>query len=519
MALTDTRPASDTESSAVAPALAPSPLTIFGSGDHKAIGTVYVVAALLFGVAGWIVNALVSVHGVGDGSFLSADAFQTMFTLNRLGLVLLVAVPLFLGLATYIVPLQVGASTVAFPRASAAALWGWLLSSGVLIVANCIDGGLDGTRPKAVALGLLALAGLVVSLLLGTVCVVTTAIALRTTGLSLDRVPMFTWATIVGGAVWIVTLPALFAAVLLAWIDQRYGTGTAFGTAAQWKMVAWMASTPQVYAFVIPGLGLALDAVATLTGTRLPLRGVVQFAIGAFGVLSVGVFAQSIFYDGFQDEALWIVMSLAIVVPVLLLLAALATLLKAGRPRLASPTGLSVVGLLLTLLAVIAGALMVFSPLELTKTGVFAAGQYNLVLAAALTLAAAGIMYWAPKITGHLPADGAGKLAVLLFLGGGALAGLPMCVLGFANRFTGLADANDLLMWLTVAGSALLALGGLVILAGLLSGARKGAPEAGSDPWGTGQTLEWACPSPPPTGNFGTLAVVRSAEPLLDEEA
>lgn len=518
MALTDTRPES-AEASAVAPALAPSPITIFGTGDHKAIGTVYVVAALLFGVAGWVVNALVSLHAVGDGSFLSADAFQTMFTLDRLGLILLVAVPLFLGLATYVVPLQVGAATVAFPRAAAAALWGWLLSSGVLIVANCIDGGLDGARPKAVALGLLALGGLVTSLLLGTVSVLTTAIALRTPGLSLGRVPMFTWSSLVGGAVWMLTLPALVAAVLLAWVDQRYGTGDSFGAGAQWKMVGWVAATPQIYAVLIPGLGLALDAVATLVGVRLPLRGVVQFAIGAFGVLSVGVFAQSLFYADYTDQALWIVMSLAIVVPVLLVLAALGTLFKAGRPRLASPLGLAVVGLLLTLLGAVAGALMVFSPLELLDNGVFAAGQFNLVLAAAVTFAAAGVMYWGPKITGRTPVDAAGKLAVLLFLAGGALAGLPMCVLGFATKFTGLADANDALMWLSGIGAVVLALGALVVLAGLLSGARKGAPEAGADPWGTGQTLEWACPSPPPTGNFGTLAVVRSPEPLLDEEA
>jgi cytochrome c oxidase subunit 1 len=100
---------------------------------------------------------------------------------------LLVIVPLFLGLATYIVPLQVGASTVAFPRAAAAAMWTWLLSSGVFVVASFIEGGFGGERAKSVSLTLLALGGLIVALLLGTVSVLTTAITLRTPGMTLDR--------------------------------------------------------------------------------------------------------------------------------------------------------------------------------------------------------------------------------------------------------------------------------------------------------------------------------------------
>ena len=520
MALTDTRPESGTEAITSTEAAVPSPVTILGSGDHKAIGTVYVVASLLFGAAGWVVASLASAHAIGSQSFLSASAFQTMFTLSHIGLILLVVVPLFLGLATYVVPLQVGARTVAFPRAAAAALWAWLLSSGVLIVANCIDGGFDGGRPKAVALGMFAIMGLVLSLLLGTVCVITTAITLRTPGMRLDRVPMTTWGFLVGGSIWILTLPALFAELLLLWVDQRYGTGTSFSAKpVQWSMVSWVADQPQVFAFLVPGLGIIADVIATFTGARLAQRKVLQVSIGAFGVLSVGVFAQTMFAAEFRTQPLWVAMSLLIVLPVLLVFAVVGASFKSGKPSLKSPLGLAVAALLLSLLAVVAGALNAISALELSTTGVFAAGQFFLTVAAAFTAGAAGVLYWAPKITGRQSIDAAGKLGVLLFLGGGALAGLPLCVLGFDTKFTGLADAHDALMWISVIGGLLLALGALVTLAGLLSGARKGAPEAGNDPWGTGQTLEWACPSPPPTGNFGDLAVVRSPEPLLDEEA
>jgi cytochrome c oxidase subunit 1 len=168
---------------------------------------------------------------------------------------------------------------------------------------------------------------------------------------------------------------------------------------------------------------------------------------------------------------------------------------------------------------VFAGALLVITPLELRTTNFFANGQAILVLGAALAAVAAGIGYWGPKMTGGHLADGIGKLNVLVMLGGGILGGVSLCVVGFATRFSGLSSAQDTLVVISVAGSALFAIGCVLVILGLASGARKGAPEAGDDAWGTGQTLEWACPSPPPTGNFGDLAVVRSPEPLLDEEA
>ena len=121
MALTDTRPDTGTDAS-VAPSVVPSPLTIFGTGDHKAIGIAYVLAGAVFGVAGLIAAALASLHEIGSRSFLSASVGDQLSQVSAIGLILLVIVPMFLGLGTYLVPLQVGASTVAFPRAAAAAM-------------------------------------------------------------------------------------------------------------------------------------------------------------------------------------------------------------------------------------------------------------------------------------------------------------------------------------------------------------------------------------------------------------
>ncbi len=515
MALTDTRPESETEVETPSSTAVPLPVSLLGSGDHKAIGLVYVGAALLWGAAFWVLTALAGAHTLGDGNFLTNDGATTMFQLGRLGLVLMVMIPLMLGLATYIVPLQVGANTVAFPRAASAALWTWFLSGGVLVVASAIDGGIGGTRAEAVDLGLLALIGLVASLLLGSVCVVTTAIALRTPGMSLDRVPFFTWASLVGTSIWLLTLPALLANVVLIYVDLHYGRPSDFGVAgSQWAQISWLVGQPQVYTFMIPGLGIISDVVATLVGVRQPNRGVLLTAIGAFGVLSIGSFAQPYFYPDAPDELLFAAMSVLILVVVLALVAGWAATMLAGKPSTKSPLGLAVVSMLLLLLGAAAGVLYVITPLELRETTIYTAGQFALVAAAVLAAGVAGLMYWAPKMTGRAPAEGLGKLNVLVLLGGGVLAGLPLIVLGFATKYDGLADAADTLNGISVAGDALLALGAVITLFALLSTARGARVE--DDAWGTGQTLEWSCPSPPPTGNFGELPVIVSAEPLLD---
>ena len=515
MALTDTRPESGTVGTTSPGTEVTRPVNLLGTGDHKAIGVTYVVIALVFGVVGWIATALAGAHDVGDKGFLTDDAANTLFTGGHIGLVLLVIIPLLLGLATYVVPLQVGANTVAFPRAASAALWAWLLSGGVFIVANAIDGGIGGGREKAADLGLLALLGLILAIIIATVTVMTTAVALRTPGLSLDRAPFFTWSTLVGGSIWLLTLPVLAANVILIYVDHRYGRPSDYGVSAgQWSQISWLIGQPQIYAFMIPGLGIISDIVATLAGVRQANRGLLYVGIGGFAILSVGAWAQPYFYPEVQDDAVYAGMALLIVLPVLLLLAAWATTLRSGKVSAKSPLALALASGVLLLLAVVAGALYVITPLQLRETVAYSTGQYALVIAAVITSAIAGLMYWAPKMTGRFAADGMGKLNVLVLFGGGLLAGLPLILLGFATKFDGLADAADALHVISVAGAALLALGVLLGLVALVTTAH--GPSVDADAWGTGQTLEWACPSPPPPGNFGELAVVRSPEPVLD---
>ena len=490
-----------------------------GTGDHRALGRAYIVLSALFGLAALVADTLFTSHQAHH--YLPAAHVFQVYTSSRAGAVLLFAIPLFIGLATLIVPLQVGANTVAFPRAAAAAFWGWLIGSGILVAAYAIDGGPAGSRLKAVDLSFVGLALVLVSLLVATICVLTTVIALRTHGLWLDRVPMFSWSMLVAGSLWVLTLPVLLADVVLIYIDHHYGHPSLFGLGAnQWPQLAWAFGQPQIYAIAIPVLGVANDVIATLSGTRQPHRKAIMASIALFGILSFGAFAQPSFYPDVQNEALFIILAFLIIFPALIVLGGWAASLRGGRPKLASPLLFSLGAGLLAVVATVAGALYGIKALDLhaagwTATGYpppYADGHFLLVLAVVVVGGSGGLVYWSSKVFGRVANDGLAKLAVLVGVVGGLVAGLPLLVYGFALKATGLAKSNHFLYGTSAVGSALLVVTLLIVAVAILTG-RKGADD---DAWGSGQTFEWATASPPLPGSFGVLEPVVSAEPLLD---
>lgn len=544
MAITETP---TTEASSATAAAAPAGYVeptgfgaVIGTGDHKTVGRLYIGTASLFGVAAFLLVALSDLQGIGDGgTILGLSSAFPVFTLGQLALALLVAIPLLLGLATAIVPLQVGANTVAFPRAAAAAFWTWLLSAGALICAYAIDGAIgSGGNPESQQLALIALIGLAVSLSIGSVCVVTTVVALRTDGMALDRVPFFSWSMLVAGGLWAMTLGVFAGNVALVLIAAKYGTENKYAVPFnQWPQLAWLVTPPTIFTLAIPALGIIGDAVSTFSGARQPRRGVVLFGIGAFGALSFGAYVQPFFNAGAWHQWIVVGQSALLVLPLLILLGGFATALKAGKPKVASPLALGLVSLLLLLLAALLAIPFGIESLQLeapadaliatnqalreatTATPPYLWGLLGLVLGALVTAVAAGTYLWAPKLAGRRLGDGLGKLLVLVLGGGALLVSVPLLVVGFAPKASGIADGADALFGAAAAGAVLLAVGVLATVAPLLAARASvlggGATDA-PDAWGTGQTLEWLCESPPAPGNFGTLATVTSPEPLLD---
>ena len=466
MAITETRPEPTTVEPHVNPwgdgDEYPSFVRSLGSSDHKTIGRLFIGFSLVFGAAAWVLVALSSLQDIKDVDVLPKDSVFQVFTLGRLALVFLFALPLFIGLAVYLVPLQIGASTIAFPRAAALAFWTWLLGAILLVVAYISNGGVGGGRANAVDLAYVALGVVVLALLLASVCVATTVITLRAPGLRLDHVPMFSWAMLVASSIWLLSLPVLIANVVLIYIDHRLGRPSDFGVGLnQWPQIAWVVQQPQVFAFAIPVLGVIGDVVATMSGARQQNRGVMFAAIGAFGILSFGAWAQPFFNSEVTTQWLYIGVAFAILLPMLALFGGWATTMRSGEPRPTAATAGSLLAIVVLLLGGLANGLYVINPLKLQDTEVPYAtfGVLVLVIGAATVAASGALAYWGPKIWGRTTSNGLALLAVFSGFLGAVIGGVALVVNGFQIRIDSLANASGFLNGVAVAGIALLTLG------------------------------------------------------------
>ena len=454
---------------------------------------------------------------------LHADAIGQLFSLYRFAFAFMVVAPLLLGVAIAVVPLQVGAPGIAFPRAAAMSFWTWLVGSGLMIGAYAGNGGPGGGRSDGVSLFLTSFALVLFALLTAAVCVATTVVSGRAAGMTLDRVPALAWAALVTAAGLVVSLPVVLGNVILLTIDHRYGIpGKALfgGNVGVAKYIDMAIRQPQTYLYVVPALGIVADVVATLARVRQRQRGVLFAAIGLAGVLGVGVDIQQALNPDVRHQFLFLAASIAFMLPVLVVFAWVALALKGARGlRATASLALAVLSLLLLLAGAVLGALTGFERLGLVGS-VYEQGHFNLVLGAGLLAGLAGVLHWWPKLTGKLTSDALAKLLVLPALGGVVLISALEIVMGLKDEVA--ADAvketgSNLARAAGVVGfvGQLLVLLTIVGVAGLLVRAWRGGDAAGDDPW-DGQTLEWATTSPPLVANFADAAVVHSPEPLFD---
>lgn len=539
MTVTADAPAAATATSEP-PANAPTPsglAAILGSGDHKVVGRLWLVASLIHLLIAGAAALAVAAEKIdlADISILSSDDALQVFAYRSIAGVFLFLLPLTIGLATAVVPLQVGAPSIAFPRAAAAAAWTYLLSGGLLIGAFAIDGGPYGNDVDGVRLFIAAFALLLIAQVVAWICIITTVVSLRVPGLSMARTPLFAWSTLVAGTVWVITLPVLAAVTVIAYLDVRYGGGGGFvagGEAAIYPRLAWAFSTPTVYALAIPALGFIASAVPVFSQTRHFQHRIAQGLIGAFAVFTVGAWAMPGFGQDIYPwlyEVPWVAASIAVLLPLLGLFGLWAVTAKNGRPTLSSPLLFAVAAGLMILVGVLAGAVQAIEPIETLVDGessplygtTWSTGVASyLVLGATIALIGAAI-YWAPKLIGRTVSEGPARGVALLLLAGTVLWSLPDLIAGLLGQpaALGVAPADNVstietLNVISTIGGAVVALG-LAGFVGLIFSAARSSETAADDPW-AGHTLEWATTSPPPPGNFASVPEVTSEAPLYD---
>lgn len=508
---------------------------LVGSGDPRSIGKLYIGTSLLFLLVAGVTGVLVGFEQVDvdkPDNVLSADTLAQVYTLHSISGLFLVVLPLLLGIALAVVPLQLGASTVAFPRAAAASYWVFLVGGGLVLTSYAVNGGPFGGEADGVALFVASLVAVLLALCTASVSVATTVVALRAPGMSLRRAPLFSWSMLVATTIWLLTLPVLAGLLVLAYVDLVYGSGFMGGADGLYNQILWVFWQPAVYAFAIPALGIIADIVPVFAQRRLKRHSAAMFLVGLFGALSFGAWAQAGIDTFAADDAdltpwlhdgPWIVVSWAIVLPVLALLGLWSSTLAAGKVKVASPLLFALASGLLLLVGVAAGAATSIDALDLVGSTWMTAQTYA-VLLAALTAGFGGLVFWAPKLYGNLLSEATARLVATLLLIGTLVLAVPYAVAGLLDQQRLLAfDTSGIDEVGTVETLNLVsAIGGVVVVVGALLGilavlgARVGRGTGpGDDPW-NGHTLEWATSSPPPVGNFPSLPEITSEAPLYD---
>ena len=532
----------------------PTPFGWLTTADHKRTGRLFIICSLLFLVLGAVFDLLVRLDLTSATDFVSlgADSFAQGFAFSREALTLLFLIPVFLGLSMYMVPLQIGASNLAFPRAATASFWTWQISAIVLIGAYLGNGGPYGGWANGVDLHLLAVSGLVVALLLGAISVATTIMTMRSPGLYMDETPPFTWSSLVSASMLIVSLPVLLGQIAILYIDHRYGRVFLLGNYGIWERIDWIHRTPQLFIYVVPVLGVAAEVVLAAARRRVFEPLAMYFTIGLVGLFGFGAWTNfaitgegADIIDGFEGVVLGALYGGALLGTVGLLgLLGLAVIQNRKLPKLSTSLvavfgagTLVLVGAFVGLLGAagdwleIAGRGNDGNP-QLRMTTWVTGQQSVLIYGAGLLGLLAALHWWAPKIWGRQLNELLGLLNFLVIGAGALLAFIGPTLSGLLTEqpdfvyadpsataiYSGWVDDSGAagLSSIGAAGVAILIAGVALLLLNLFVsvGLKKGA-QATDDPWGA-QSPEWMLPSPPPMGEPEELPMLTSGTPLLD---
>ena len=510
------------------------------STDHKVIGLSYTVTSLvMFLIAGALAELIRIQLATPNSSFVSLGEFNQLFTMHGSLMIYLFIGPFaFGGLANIIVPLQVGAPDMAFPRLNALSYWLYLSGSitmllGFFVAGGPADFGWVGYAPLSTSIyspgagpdlwiAALLLSGF--SAIFTGVNLCATIFYLRAPGMTMFRMPIFTWNMLVVGILILLAFPVLTAGLIMLYCDRHFVTHIyslkGGGVPVLWQHIFWFWGHPEVYILALPFFGVVTDVIATFSHKPVfGYKGMV-FATITIAALSMGVWAHHMFTTGVVLLPFFSIMSLLIAVPTGIKFFNWIGTMWGGRVRW-STAMLFAVGFLITFLfGGLTGIYLASPPLDFfTHDTYFVVAHFHSVVLALGMGAMAGLYYWGPKITGYMLDERIGKLHFWLFFIGANVMVLPQYWLGLLGmpRRVGVYPHNpewtDLNQWATV-GSVMMGVATLLFLVNIVYSWFKRVP-AGDNPWDA-QTLEWFTTSPPPHHNYYALPPIRSERPTWD---
>src|SRR5579871_417972 len=516
--------------------------------DHKRLGILYIVYALMFLVIGGIEAMIMRIQLIRPhNDFISPQVFNRMFTMHGTTMIFFVIMPVMFGFANYLIPLMIGARDMAFPRLNAFSFWmtafGGLLLYFSLVGANGLYGA--GNAPDV---GWFAYAPLTsktfsvghstdfwtLALLvsgfgsIGTaINIIATVLCMRCPGMILGKMPLFAWLNLVMAGLVILAISPLTAAQIMLLVDRYLGghffDTQAGGSAVIWMHFFWVFGHPEVYVLVIPAFAFASEIIPVFS--RKPIFGysVMVGATVAIGFISMSVWAHHMFTVGMSSAAndFFVISTMAIAVPTGIKIFNWLATMWGGKIEFKTPMLFCVAFLFQFLIAGLTGVMQAAAPFDWQLgNSYFVVAHFHYVIVGGILFCLFGAFYyWFPKMSGKMYNEKLGKLHFLLFLIGFHLTFDFMHIpglLGMPRRIYTYEPGRGWDIWnlIVTVGVVFQAAGILVFVGNLLWSSFKGAA-AGSDPWDA-WTLEWSTNSPPPAYNFYTIPSVQSRRPLWD---
>jgi cytochrome c oxidase subunit I len=509
--------------------------------DHKKIGIMYVVMAVVFLVIGGCEAVLIRLQlWVPRNDLIGPDTFNQLFTMHGTTMVFFMGMPILIGIGNYLVPLMIGARDMAFPRLNALGFWATLFG-GILVYSSFATGGApaigwfayapltEHTFARSAATDLWC-SGLIVSGV-GTTTAginfIATILGMRAPGITMFRIPFFTWTMLWTSVQIVLAMPPLTVALIMVLLDRNLGAhffdSQNGGSALLWQHLFWFFGHPEVYILILPVFGMVTEIIPVFSRKVLFGYEFMAAATAAIAFISMGVWAHHMFAVGMTrtQDIYFVIASFLVSIPTGIKFFNWLATMYGGRISFASPM-LFVAGFLsMFLIGGLTGIMLAAAPWNFQLTdSYFVVGHFHFVLIGGTLFGTfAGIHYWFPKVTGRMLSERLAKWQFWLLYIGFIVTFVPMHfsgIFGMPRRiYTYDADRGwTFLNQLTTIGALIQVPSFAIFVVNVLWSLKRGKP-AGDDPWNA-WTLEWTTTSPPPSYNFEQIPVVRSRRPLWD---
>ncbi|MBO2443384.1 cytochrome c oxidase subunit I [Actinomadura nitritigenes] len=509
------------------------------STDHKKIGYLYLITSFCFFLLGGLLAMAIRAELLEPGlQMFSNEQYNQSFTMHGTIMLLMFATPLFAGFTNVIMPLQIGAPDVAFPRMNMLAYWLYLLGSLIAVLAFVTPNGAasfgwtayaplsDAVRSPGVG-GDMWVMGLAMSgfgTIMGAVNFITTILCMRAPGMTMFRMPIFTWNVLLTSILVLLAFPPLAAALLALEADRKLGAHVfdpAHGGALLWQHLFWFFGHPEVYIIALPFFGIVTEILPVFS--RKPVFGYIGlvFATITIAGLSVTVWAHHMFVTGQVLLPFFSFMSFLIAVPTGVKFFNWVGTIWRGQLTFESPMLWSLGFLVTFLFGGLTGVILASPPMDfqLSDTYFVVAHFHYTVFGTVVFAMFAGFYFWWPKFTGKKLDDRLGKVHFwMLFIGfhGTFLVqhwlgveGMPRRYADYPSEFQGLNAASSIF-------SFLLGISIIPFLFNIYITYKRGRFVEVDDPWGYGGSMEWATSCPPPRHNFNSIPQIRSERPAFD---